>query len=88
MFYFLQIFDFVLDTNITPRSTDIVQVLIEFPTDKINSRDVQRKNVVNNVDTMYVKFKGTKSKRPVQKQTHITAQTRNVFKKDKRRQIK
>jgi len=39
----------------------------------INERDVQRKNVLNNVD-LYVKFKGTVTKWPVQKLTHRTTQ--------------
>jgi len=39
----------------------------------INWIDVQRKNVVNNVD-LYAKFKGTMTKWPIQKQTHRTTQ--------------
>ena len=39
----------------------------------INWRDVQRKNVVNNVD-LYVKFRGTITKWPVQIITHRTTQ--------------
>jgi len=41
----------------------------------INWRDVNRKNVVNNVDTMYVMIKGTMTKWPVQKPTNRTTQT-------------
>jgi len=40
----------------------------------INWRNVQRKNVVNNVDIKYVKLKGTMTKWPVQKPTHRTTQ--------------
>jgi len=41
----------------------------------INWRDVQRKNVVNNVHVArYVKFKGNMTKWPVQKITHRTTQ--------------
>ena len=43
---------------------------------KINWRDVQRKNVVKKC--RYVKFKGTVTKRPVQKPSHKTTKKKHV----------